>query len=173
MEMEAMMLGRILTVARERERMRKEAVEEKAGLIDGLPDVLVERSMWPCLRKVYEGISKKSQEEKEEALEFYRVLHGLNSKWRCLVTGSEEWAAYRLVNADFRDDLMNLASIRLIDQQACCQAKLSAVVEMFQGTSGVAGMSLFELRQLRSYIEREINGCSTSYSGVRGSENEF
>jgi hypothetical protein len=52
-------------------------------------------------------------------------------KWRYLVSESEEWAAYRLVNADFRDDDMNLASIRLVDRYAYCQSKLSKAVEMF------------------------------------------
>ena len=98
----------------------------------------------------------------------YHVLSCLNSKWKCLINESEEWAAYQLVNADFRDDDVNLASIRLSDQSACCQSKLSKAVEMFRGTIGVAGLSLFELRQLRSHIERKVYGGEVSYSGIRG-----
>lgn len=77
-------------------------------------------SRWPCLRKVNEEVGKKPQEEKEEALELHSILRSLNSKGRCLVSGSEE-----LVKANFMDDSINIASIRLIDQQACCRTKLS------------------------------------------------
>ena len=110
------MLGRTLTEARERLRMRKKEVEGKSDLSERLPDSLVESQIWPRLWRVYDEIGQRSQEEREEALELCLVLRGLNSKWRCLVTGFETWAAYRLVNADLRDDLMNLASIRLVDQ---------------------------------------------------------
>lgn len=133
-------------------------------MIDGLPDVLVERNIRSCVRNLYE-VGKKSQVARN-------VLCSLNSKWRSLVFGSKEWAAYRLVNADFRNDSMNLTSIRLIDQQACCQTKLSAAIEMCQGTSAFAGMSFFELCQLSSYIEKEIHGHSKSDSGMRVRENE-
>ena len=163
-EMEAIMLGQYLSVAREGLRVRKKIVEGKAELIDGLPDVLVERNIWSCVRNMYE-VGKKSQVARN-------VLCSLNSKWRYLVSGYKEWAAYRLVNADFRDDSMNLTSIRLIDQQACCQTKLSAAIEMFQETSGFAGMSFLEPCQLSSYIEKEIHGCSKSHSGMRVRENE-
>jgi hypothetical protein len=73
----------------------------------------------------------------------------------------------------FRDDAMNLASIQFSDQFACCQSKLSKTVEMFRGTIGVAGLSLFELRQLRSHIERDIYGSEVSYSGIRGCDLEI
>lgn len=56
-ELEAMILGRIL--------MRKEEVEGRYELIEGLLDFLVENKIWPCLRKVYEEIGKWSQEKKE------------------------------------------------------------------------------------------------------------
>jgi hypothetical protein len=36
----------------------------------------------------------------------------------------------------------------------------------------VAGLSLFELRQLRSHVEIEIYGSEVSYSGIRGCELE-
>ena len=171
-KLEAQMLGRNLVEARERLKVRRKEVEGKSDLIEGLPDFLVERQVWSCLRKVYDEIGQKTFEERKEALELYRVLRSLNSKWRCLVNESEEWAAYRLVNADFRDDDMNLASIRLVDQYACCQSKLSKAVEMFRGTVGVAGLSLFELHQLRFLIKKEVYGRDTSYSGMRGCEFE-
>ena len=119
---------------------------------------------------MFAEISQRSIEEKMEALELCRVLRSLNPRWRCLVDESKEWAAYRLVNADFRDDDGNFASIRQVDQRACCLKKWSDSVEIFQDTVGVAGLSLFELRQLRSYIEREMSGRSVSYFGLRGCE---
>jgi hypothetical protein len=172
MRLEAQMLGRNLFDARERLKAKREAIVGKPDLIEGLPDLLVEHQIWNRLRKMYDDVGQKSSEEREEALEMYRVLRCLNSKWKCLVSESEEWAAYRLVNADFRDDGMNLASIQLSDKCACCQSKLSKTVEMFRGTIGVAGLSLFELRQLRSHIEREVYGSDVSYSGIRGCELE-
>ena len=99
-------------------------IEGKTGLIGGLPDFLVEGQIWSCLRKMFAEISQRSIEEKREALELCRVLRSLNPRWRCLVDESEEWAAYRLVNADFRDDEGNLASIRQVDQRACCLQNL-------------------------------------------------
>lgn len=166
------MLGRNLFEARERLKAKREGIVGKPDLIEGLPDFLVEHQIWSRLRKLYVDVGEKSSEEREEALEMYRVLRSLNSKWKCLVSESEEWAAYRLVNADFQDDDKNLASIRVSDQSACCHSKLSKTVEMFRGTIGVAGLSLFQLRQLRSHIEIELYGSEVSYSGIRGCELE-
>ena len=172
MRMEAHMLGRNLFEAWQRLKAKREGIVGKPNLMEGLPDYLVEQQIWSRLRKMYDDVDQKSLEERKEALETYCVLRCLNSKWKCLVSESDEWAAYRLVNADFRDDEVNLASIRLLDQIACCQSKLSRVVEMFRGTIGVAGLSLFELRQLRSHIEREVYGNEISYSRIRGCELE-
>ena len=166
------MLGRSLFEARERLKAKREGILGKADLIEGLPDFLVEHQIWSRVRKVYDDVGAKTSEERVKALETYRVLRSLNSKWKSLVNESEEWAAYRLVNADFRDDDMNLASIQLSDQCACCQSKLAKTIEMFRGTIGVAGLSLFELRQLRSHIEREVYGSEVSYSGIRGCDLE-
>ena len=171
-DLESRMLGRKLSRARERLKMKRMAVEGKSDLISGLPDFLVEHHVWPYLRGVYDEVDQKTLEEKEEALELFRNLRSLNPKWRCLIDESEEWAAFRLVNADFRDDEMNLSSIRLVDQRACCQSKLSGVIELFRGTVGVAGLSLFELRQLRLFIEKEVYGESASYSGMKGCDLE-
>ena len=168
MRFEARMLGRKLCEAQGRLKARRKELVGKSNLMEGLPDNLVEHQIWSRLRKLYDDVDQKSLEEREEALEVYRVLRSLNSKWKCLVNESEEWAAYQLVNADFRDDDANLASIRLSDQSACCQSKLATSVEMFRGTVGVAGLTLFELRQLRSHIERKMYGGEISYSGIRG-----
>lgn len=170
--LESRMLGRTLMKARERLKVKRSKVEGKSDLITGLPDFLVEHHIWLNMRDAYDDVGQKTLEEKEEALELYRNLRSLNSKWRCLVEESEGWAAFRLVNADFRDDDLNLSSIRLVDQRACCHTKLSEVVEMLRGTVGVAGLSLFELRQLRAFIEKEVHGSSVSYSGMRGCEVE-
>ena len=166
--LESQMLGRNLNVARERLKQKRREVEGKSDLIGGLPDFLVESRVWSCLRKECDELGQRTLDEKREALDLYRVLRTLNSKWKCLVDETEEWAAYRLVNADFRDDDMNLASIRLIDQTTCCLPKWSETVEMLRDTVGVVGLNLFELRQLRSYIEKEVYGASVSYSGMRG-----
>jgi hypothetical protein len=172
MRLEAVMLGQNLFEAQERLKVKREGIVGKPDLISGLLDFLVESQIWSRLRKMYDDVGQKSSEDREEALETYRALRCLNLKWEYLVSESEEWAAYRLVNADFRDDDTNLASIQLSDQSACCQSKLSKTIEMFRGTIGVAGLSLYALRQLRSHIEREIYGGGISYSGIRGCELE-
>jgi hypothetical protein len=94
------MLGRKLFEARERLKAIREGVVGKPDLIEGLPDFLVEQKIWCRLRKMYDDVGQKSIEEREEALQVYRGLRSLNSKWKCLVSESEEWAAFRLVNAD-------------------------------------------------------------------------
>ena len=80
MRFESLMLGRSLFEAQERLRVKREKTVGKSDLIEGLPDFLVEHQIWSRLRKMYDEIGQKSIEEKEEALETFRVLRCLNSK---------------------------------------------------------------------------------------------
>ena len=56
MRLEALMLDRKLSEARERLKAKKREIVGKPDLIEGLPDNLVEHQIWSRLKKLYDDV---------------------------------------------------------------------------------------------------------------------